>query len=864
MENPEPKDQNEQSQEPKENQAKKNEAKDGQDKQVEDLPKEQAAKPENPSDEKKHRIRLGKLRKTEETAEKTEPEEEKSAKASNHHPKVKNIDQRDIKNSGGNYFEHLQGEVHLNYNSSEKTFKDPTDVLSSKPSGLPIFENLTLLGDLDFAREERVVVLSCQDHNLILSAVYDWLENADQEGVYEKRMLYFSPENLKRKDLYLDLLASEKIGKNEQVICVVDVKSQTFLESLFVDNWGTTRIQDKLRQKDTIVLCLVSSKLIKNFDLQLTKQPLEFPHIELPFLNSLLVHYWSGENISYIKEQLEKQRQKKLWGNPDSEQDFYAKLGPFFSSGDTSLMQAIEKRNDVQTYQKDKITGVERLLGEANQIEKIVLFVATFFPGLRPSDLKLLVNLLVGEQKEISLEKVTMTDKDGNERMIEKKKEVLLSEIWSKKADKIIERSRLMAVKEANGAKIMAFDDPALGDAFKDYFEKRLSVFCIDQYEMILNSGILFNRSISEVILKNAIQLFADMATSEPEALGTRLLFNITQSIFGTEIDLSDIDDLNEEVVGHISALLAEKAWMFSRLTNLLREMLLYPHLKEVIEGYLELLAGRNLHDILFVIIGDLRLSPNFNDLEWVHKFLMRNNDELIQQTFQYLQKHLLKHPTQLHKTFEVIKAEWPPQELSFEGYTIKHCYAIFFFLRLAESSVDQLSGDHYGAWPPKYLLFNDLGEDEKNVRARLELMLSMLLNPQLDYQIYALFNDINDEDGLPDESKAKDGLIVLQAYLIEAWFALLNGIEGEDLEGTQKRTIEIYLEVLYNNTTPEMRQQLQNRWEVYTEMYQDITQYFPNLTKDRFRFFRKRQKTVNKLIRSFRAIIKKSRNRKI
>jgi hypothetical protein len=716
--------------------------------------------------------------------------------------------------------------------------------------------------------EEQVLVLSCQDQHLVLSVVYDFIKHIDQENTYEKRLLYFTPENKKREDLHIDILANEKIGKGEKVICVVQVESFAFLKSLFVDKSGMANINHKLKKKNILVLCLISSALNKKFELQLAEKKIEFTHISLPFLESVLVHYLPQDSdISGLTRQLKQQQKQGLWGKPTSGLDFYNHIIPFLSPDASQLIKEVEKRKDVQGYQQTKEAEVQQLLSDISQLRKIVLFVATFFPDLRPSDVKLIVNLLAKDQTLIKNEEVIATDEEGNQKVIQKKTEVLLVDEWAREADKIIEQSALTTIREGNGSKVMEFVHPALRDALKDYFGQKLSVFCIDQYETLLKSNVLFNDAISEKISQNIIQLFVDMAIDYPETFGSRLLFSITQSIFGYSIDWGDLEHIDNEetiqVLRKINEIAKEKAEMFNRLADLLKEMLLYPQLQRVISDYLEMLCTNNLNKILFIVIRNLRLSLNLNDLEWIYKFLKRDNDGLAQETFHYLHENILEKPTELYDILDAIKSEWPPTTLQQNRYSIKHCYTVIFFLQLAESSIDQLSMEDYGVWPSKYAIFSALGEDKTVLRERMHLMLSMLFNPLLDAQIYGIFYNLNDNDSEEESGDTAAGaLTLLQGHLTQAWFAVLYGIDGKAPEKEQTEIVNIYVEELCHNTSPEVRQQLIRVWEYYASVYQDATRYLPGLTREGFRYFRNYQKTVNKLIRMFRDVIRKSRKK--
>jgi len=706
----------------------------------------------------------------------------------------------------------------------EEKFEDTSKPLPHKPEGLPSFDSEKEIEEF-FKRlkNERVILVECFDENILRSATYELVNRA--EKYYEKRLLAFEGGELKQTDLHLSILVNEKIGSGEKLIVVISLKSQRFLDSMFVEeSLYAQSIKEQLEKNDIMFVCFANSGFLQENVVGEKYSNFHFPKWTIPFLPYLLKAHFKDEAKS-IEEQILQQRNYGLWDENNSDREFYGLVYGYLRNGAEQLRKEVEKRKQyeegqsVQEFLKEiqKVRPKE-LVQDDQLVKNTVLYVATFFPGLSRRDFDYVVSLLLeGQKTENTVESSLVKTKKGRiigTECILKKEEKDCLEIWENGQDKLFAECHLQVIRSETGSQIFDFSLPYLRGELKKYLEQKS--FYLKHFERFQESGLLFNFNVSRNIINNLINLSVEMAISDPNYYGGNWLMGIIIGLkqhiaIDTEIEA---DNEFEALIQSIAIELAKKERrqqirpIIIRLSELIREMLNHPQLQEMIKNFLENLMKIKQYDaVLVIVLGivkQLRFVSQFNGMYWIRQLLERGDSEAKDQAYQTLLDQARFSGLQTDELLGTVQTWLPDRDLGREKYSVSNKYALKFIMDYAINTVSHFKEVHYGAWPSKYPLFANL-EENQDFR-QIDLLMSWLFHPGMQDALYALNDPLVKENNI--------SVNILLADLIEMWFKILYGLDTKKVRPKSLlAALDRLLQQIVSNTDRSQQTELMRRW---------------------------------------------------
>jgi len=744
----------------------------------------------------------------------------------------------------------------------ESTFKDPTVPLPSKPVGLPPFDFPKEIEE-HFAelKNNRILLVDCFDDNILRAAIYELVHKT--EANYEQRLLTFEGNQLEQTDLHFGVFVNEKIGSGKKLIVVISLKSQKFLDSMFFEeSLRAGSIKEQLAKNDIMFVCFANSNFIQ--DIWREKQSyFHFPKWNIPFLSYLLKAYFNDKIAESLEKQILQQRNYGLWDENNSDSEFYGLVYGYLRNGTEQLREEIEKRDQYSEGQSvpDFLKTIrtvrpKELIKDDDLITNTVLYVATFFPGLNRRDFDSIVSLLLKGEKTTIEEESTRKTKKGKIKTVRTKKKRNCLKIWEKSQDKILAECHLQMIRSEFGSQIFDFSLPYLRGELKKYLEQK-SLY-INHFERIRESGLLFNFNVSQQIIENVINLAAEMAISDPSHYGGNWLMGV---IIGIKQHLAiDIDiGTNNEVEVLFQTLVIELAKeerkkqirpFVIRLSQLIREMLNYPQLQEMIKNFLENLMIEKHYDALLVIVlgivKQLRFVSQFDGMYWIKQLLERGEAQAKKEAYKTLLEQAKQSGLRVYDLLEKVKTWIPDPNLDYDKYSPSNKYALKFIIDYARDTLSHFNIAHYGVWPSKYPLFANLTE-EKELK-QIDLLISWMFHPKMQNVLNALDDFIKAN---------KINVNTLLADLIEIWFKVLYGFQTTNLHPEVLVVSERLLQQVVLNSDRSQRTFFLRRWGLRQSLFTNEIRQIPIAERaKRQRFINERQ-VILELHKNFKALAK-------
>lgn len=727
----------------------------------------------------------------------------------------------------------------------EVKFEDPILSLPNKPSDLPEFkahQEVTI--NLRKLLNERVLLISCFDDAILFAAAYALIERPELLH-YEKRMLVFEGINQDRTDINLDTLIRNSIENRQKQIIIINVTSKIFLDSLFASQLYAGDIKARLEKSDTLLLCLVESKLFKD---SLKKRPegLKFSYWEIAFLTHLLLQKYSLEQAKSLEAWILELRGFGLWGEYNSDKDFYDYVSSYLREDDKQFFDRVKnwytesKELDRNTFlNKVKAIKPSQIFDHKSKVISTVLYVATFFPELTlPQFNKLVLTLLQGLKTRRERKQVEETS-EGKKRIVKTIEEKELIDLWKEKADAIFNKCYLRARGGNNS--IIEFNLPYLRNELISYFKQNYPNFLYQQFEKINASGLFFQPQASPGIIKGIIDLTVSMVLSDSESYGCDWLLRTVSNIKNQiKVDLSIQTGGPIEELANLLARIEEdrlRRQFYSRLSDLIREMLNHSELDSIVRAFFEKLIESHHHDAALEIVLEvskrLKDAPQFDTSYWMKRLIDQGQENIKLKTYFALLENAKQAGFRIFETLMPIMNWLPETDREIGRYSPSNFYALQLLLDYCTQSVLNYKPENFGLWPPVYPLFGSLITDENMASERVSLFSQWLFHPGMKHLLRQNFDD---EDVL---------LHAILADLIEAWMLILKGYDDSSPHKEAEFISNLLIKQIVANTDRKRQRLLLQRWRFKRNDYLSMMAKFSNQEKDKKRIIAQRRKLI-------------------
>ena len=709
---------------------------------------------------------------------------------------------------------------------NEEIFNDPTT---------PYYKDSKLFG-FDFddlprysktLQEENIILVSCFHPNILKAAADALVETVD--NFVDKRYLPLMDIN--------DFLKYQEEGK---LVVVNAVKTTQFLDWFTTYNNVLDRasFKEELKAKNRFLICLIDLEMLEKALQSKMQDSLHFCHWQVPFLSNLIKETFPM-HATEIEKKITQQREKGLWGRSDKE--FYELVNGFTKNG--HLFKELEKReaDNAREILYEERTGESSLFKDGEDLENMVLYVAVFFPELSPSSFYEVVSSLIA--KDTTFITFTEVITEGEEsKIVEKKQERLLIDIWKKDSDKILKKCHLKAVKSREKSRVIDFDSPYLRIDLREYIEAEYSTFFRSNFERVQDIGLLFYSS--QRVTENVIRLYADVIESYSEDYAEDWLCQvILRSAKNFELE----DDLGASSQKGIFGQLLEldtlkDGLIIDRISSLIREILNYSQLQNVLKNFLQKLILWKYDEHLLKIVKRLRFAPQFDQFYWIKQLLETGKEK--EGANEFLDKQLMQSGYRIYELLEKLKT-WLP-EINTENYSDSRKSVLQVFFRYCLKTKERFPEKNYGKWPPRLPLLAVLSKSSSSTN--LETLFYWLFYPGL-------------------EKVSSNCSLTKRGELISEWWIIIHGFEKVDVSPDVADAMNTFVSAVITATTSNQQEKLLAFWENRKqELLEEMTSRvddtkkpklskFPEKVQQDIEILNRKRQILSKLTKEFSAL---------
>ncbi|MFP5265385.1 MAG: hypothetical protein ACLGJB_26155 [Blastocatellia bacterium] len=598
----------------------------------------------------------------------------------------------------------------------EKSLIDFTHALPGRDPRLPRFALAELEEYLTRLREERIILVCCPCEDIALSAVYELLDRLNI-AIEDRRMLNFETGSEESSEISVYSILTKRKDAAVETALLIDAlgdKSQMFIDSLFKSRISSSAIKEDLKSNGIWLLCNVDAAYIERKP-QTEKGGLKFPLWKIPFLRPILELNHPSE-AGILEAKILSQRSAGKWSR--AEVEFYDQID-----------EAIKRGNlpgEINSLDEHEPIPPESLFKDKDPVGNAVLYVATHFPNLNHKMFDELVTLLLKNMRPTF--SAAGYRKPGEAVEYSRPDDLTPVQVWQEQADEKRRECSLEATSLKDSVRVISFSDHRLRGALNSYMERERGFYLERQLLILQQQGLLFHPSAK--VAESLTRLIVDKAVSQAEDYSLGWLVE-------TVVKLKQYSGPEAAAAGSSKAPLfqcLERAqrngigFAYRRVSLLIREMLEYPELKDVVSEFLERLISPKSYDSCLQIIKRLRFAPNLDEFHWIRQLLERGNTDIRIQASRYLYSYVKKMEPNIYEILAVLKAWLPEKERDPRTYSDSNRVALRLLLDYCSESTARFEAKHSRSWLGRHPLFaaNDLTSTEGN----FELLVGWLFHP--------------------------------------------------------------------------------------------------------------------------------------
>lgn len=584
------------------------------------------------------------------------------------------------------------------------------------------FSEKDLVDHAEGLATERLLILSCSEPSLSLAAAAALIERL---GINKKsrKLLNFEavPPSIAVhvRQLYQRSLDAESDGEVILVVQALADTAQPFIGSILKTGAGYScpEIREGLASHGLLVVVIADSQMFS-----VLPEGITFDHWAISSLEYLLRPRFPAR-FAELASKITTQRNNGRWNR--DENDFRRQVTSFT---DEELVAAVESGGPKPASDTARLAE-----GDQSPVHLAVLYTATFYPDLAPTEFARVVTTVLGDEMVIP-EKVQQKGSDGTSKPEEIQGEKRLVQVWNERSDAILRECRLITTREASreGNRIVVFADAGRRDQLRRLFEEEFGMYIETRFARAWRNGLIFDTS--ERIAADVIGLTIEMVTTDSNQFGRDwLLNNLEQSCSASTDSVAAL-----RVFGKLfRSLLAEPE----------------PRLNAVVVGVVESLLQTGRHDYALELVKNLRFATGFDDLYWLKQLIDRGVDAVRMSTSNYLYGEVRRRGIGVFREL----ARWLPlpgrDPLT---YSPSNAAALRLMLQYCLETTERFSPENYGLRPTRFpLLLSDVASADDD----FALLVQFLLHPG----IKAVVND-----AWPDPD--------VLALLVSRWVFILFG----------------------------------------------------------------------------------------
>ena len=577
---------------------------------------------------------------------------------------------------------------------------DPTVLMEGIPSPIHRFDECLVDQWLTQLRLQRIIVLTCFDEGVLLSAGY---QLAEQFAGSTRQIHLNRIDEERRLELTANHLADSRLIWPRPTIILAATSSfetSDFIDSIMKGDSHATGVSAQLKSTGRFLVVLASPDQ--------THESTYLQSISVPFLRPYLRNRFP-DHFNELASAVEALHVEGRW-NIHS-QAFFENLRRCQNAG--QLLEVIERRSAGHGFAEERCPEI----ASSAPLETMVLFIATFFRDLPLEDFQSLLKKLLGDKTKAK-EPLPLGDSDESQH--EKVEQTLLADIWTDEYVEILERCQLAVYQVGRPTDswghiqpqgpVVGFRDAIMRERVEAEFFSRRYLTLVQIFAEVRRLGILHSKA--RTLVDGICYLTERMAEADLSRYGVPVLLEVAEPIISATSAGSRAEG---------------ESFVWGRLYMILRTFLRNESLGQVVDAFLTALINQKFHTAALELVRRLRNVAEFDQISWWKQLLDRGESEAKAQTAREIVMRLEIDSSQATATLQRI-AGWLPGGGENPSQSAEQANLLLH--KLLIGSLWQSRSREVGTWPlhdPVLLaLASSEGIDDEKGRP----LISWLLHP--------------------------------------------------------------------------------------------------------------------------------------
>lgn len=507
------------------------------------------------------------------------------------------------------------------------------------------------------------------------------------------------------------------------VVTALSNPAQIFVCSLLAD----PAARDRLQENSVYLLFVVNPAYIEEQRIKRTFKS-KYQSWNISYLQYLLKSYslMSALDVDDVENRIRRQAERGWWDPEESKLCHDVK--DYLDQG--TLIKELEHRDRARL--PDAIVP-ETAFRDQYHIEKTVLYVATYFRDLTPSEFCEVVEALLPNRDLVEITDSVDTSRSANAERVPRP----ALELWNDFKDRFITKYLRETVADADMTIVIDFARSAARNSFKRYLDRSRRYYVKDQFNILLQKGFLFHPSTR--VSENMIRLTAENAVAYPDEFSKDWLVEIIKNLRERYHAPRNAARQRENPLFYFldRVRFNNEGWGYSRIAELIRTLIKVPQKSDMVNRCLADLMRLKHYDAVLNIIKRLRFADEFDGLYWLKQLFDRRVDsrdaeDIRPQAFSYLYYTLKEANGDIHRTLDKLDSWLPEADTNRRGYSGSAYFALRLLMKYCFETIDRFDENDVSA-SIEFPLFNlptDTTVEEGN--RLIDRLVRWLLHPAL------------------------------------------------------------------------------------------------------------------------------------
>lgn len=591
--------------------------------------------------------------------------------------------------------------------------------LGEAPASVPTCLLKEIDAELRKLEDVHVLIIGCASSEIAVGAAHALIGSL---GIFERRQrrgFNIRDETQDGFDISIEsFLPEEEEEDGKRSAVIVDARSESG-QSFAISLIGDSMARGRLKQSKVYLLFTVTPPYVDGIRYQSTWK--------ISYLDCLLKSHFPTKH-SELKSKIEKQADLGWW-NPDESKLCY-EVKDYIDEG--RLLDEIDKRTGVPPPPLPP----ESVFIDEEHIEKTVVYVATYFPDLSPTEFCETVEAILPDREVGGSIPDLKNNEAAEERVASQQNGQRIVEIWRDYKDTFIWR-HLRETLSHDEIRVLDFANPRARDSIKSYLDRSRRYYVKDQFNILLQKGFLFHPSTR--VSENMIRLTAENAVAYPDEFSKDWLVEIIKNLHERyHPDRNGARQRENPLFYFLDRVrFNNEGRGYSRIAELIRTLIKVPQKADMVNRCLADLMRLKRYDAVLNIIKRLRFADEFDGLYWLKQLFDRRVDrrdatDIRPQAFNYLYYTLKEANGDIHRTLDKLDSWLPEANTDRRGYSGSAYFALRLFIKYCFETIDRFDENDASA-SIEFPLFNLPADTTNEEESRLiNRLVRWLLHPAL------------------------------------------------------------------------------------------------------------------------------------